>query len=113
MLQSLFIVNHVNIIFVHYFYFLQVGGNAFATARSCVDEVCIVSEDDIALAILRLIEIEKSVVEGAGATGLAACLSGQLDSKLTGKKWVFAILSSDPLMLYKCDATLLSDKVTT
>ena len=64
----------------------QVGGNAFATARHCVDEVCVVSEDDIALAILRLVEIEKSVVEGAGATGLAACLSGQLDSKLKGKK---------------------------
>ena len=48
--------------------------------------MCVVSEDDIALAILRLVEIEKSVVEGAGATGLAACLSGQLDSKLTGKK---------------------------
>ena len=65
---------------------VQVGGNAFATARHCVDEVCIVSEDDIALSILRLVEVEKSVVEGAGATGLAACLSGQLDSKLTGKK---------------------------
>ena len=65
---------------------LQVGGNAFATAHKCVDDVCIVSEDDIALAILRLVEIEKSVVEGAGATGLAACLSGQLSDKLTDKK---------------------------
>ena len=48
--------------------------------------MCVVNEDDIALAILRLVEIEKSVVEGAGATGLAACLSGQLDSKLKEKK---------------------------
>ena len=74
----------------------QVGGNAFATARHCVDEVCIVSEDDIALSILRLVEVEKSVVEGAGATGLAACLSGQLDSKLTGKKYE---LLSEPLTM--------------
>lgn len=44
------------------------------------------SEDDIALAILRLVEVEKSVVEGAGATGLAACISGQLNDKLVGKK---------------------------
>ena len=42
-------------------------------------------EDEIALAILRLLEIEKSVVEGAGATGLAACLSGKLEH-LKGKK---------------------------
>ena len=65
---------------------MQVGDNAFATARKCVDEVCIVSEDYIALSILRLVEVEKSVVEGAGATGLAACLSGQLNRKLAGKK---------------------------
>lgn len=44
------------------------------------------SEDDIALAILRLVEVEKSVVEGAGATGLAACLSGKLNERLAGKK---------------------------
>ena len=44
-----------------------------------------VKEEDIALGILRLVEVEKNVVEGAGATGLAACLSGQLDD-LRGKK---------------------------
>ena len=65
---------------------VQVGGNAFATARSCVDEVCVVDEDSIALAILRLVEIEKNVIEGAGASGLAACLSGKLTPLLSGKK---------------------------
>ena len=65
---------------------VQVGGNAFATAKDCVDEVCIVNEDSIALAILRLVEIEKNVIEGAGASGLAACLSGKLDRLLKGKK---------------------------
>ena len=64
---------------------LQVGTNAFYCAQPCVDRVVVVSEKDIALAILRLVEVEKSVVEGAGATGLAACLSGQLDH-LQGKK---------------------------
>jgi threonine dehydratase len=52
-----------------------------------VDEVCVVDEDSIALAILKLVEIEKSVVEGAGACGLAACISGKLNH-LKGKKWV-------------------------
>ena len=48
---------------------------------------CVISlsEDDIALAILRLVEVEKAVLEGAGATGLAACLSGKLNH-LKGKK---------------------------
>lgn len=64
---------------------LQVGGNAFACAQPCVDRMVVVSERDIAVAILRLVEVEKSVVEGAGATGLAACLSGKLDH-LRGKK---------------------------
>ena len=76
----------INLFLFYLFSPPQVGGNAFATARGCVDKVCIVNEDDIALAILRLVEVEKSVVEGAGATGLAACLSGQLDETLAGKK---------------------------
>lgn len=61
------------------------GSNAFACAQPHVDRMVVVEERDIALAILRLVEIEKSVVEGAGATGLAACLSGKLDD-LQGKK---------------------------
>ena len=43
------------------------------------------SEEFIALAILRLVETEKSVVEGAGATGLAAILAGLLP-ELKNKK---------------------------
>jgi threonine dehydratase len=44
-----------------------------------------VKEEWIALAILRLVELEKCVVEGAGAAGLAAILSGHLD-EFKGKK---------------------------
>ena len=42
-------------------------------------------EEFIALAILRLIELEKCVVEGAGATGLAAILANAIP-ELKGKK---------------------------
>ena len=42
-------------------------------------------EELIALAILRLIEMEKAVVEGAGAVGLAAVL-GNLVPEFQGKK---------------------------
>ena len=39
-----------------------------------VDDVVLVGEDDIEQSILLLLEIEKTVVEGAGAVGLAALL---------------------------------------
>lgn len=47
----------------------------------------VVKEEFVALAILRLVEMEKVVCEGAGAVGLAAVLSGQLP-ELKGKKYV-------------------------
>lgn len=56
----------------------RIGENAFAIAQSRVDELVLVSEEEIALAILRLVELEKGVVEGAGATPLAALLCGKL-----------------------------------
>jgi threonine dehydratase len=68
----------------------EVGGNAFEMARRHVDRVVLVNEHEIALAILRLIELEKSVVEGAGATPLAACLANLLP-ELKGKNVVLPL----------------------
>jgi threonine dehydratase len=65
----------------------QVGANGFALARDLVDHTVLVNESDIALAILRLIELEKIVLEGAGAATLAAFISGGL-TELAGKKVV-------------------------
>ena len=56
----------------------QVGSNAFAIAAPRVDRTVTVTEEQIAISILRIVELEKGVVEGAAATPLAACLSGQL-----------------------------------
>ena len=42
----------------------MVGENAFTIGRQFVDEVVTVSEESIALAVLRLVELEKIVVEG-------------------------------------------------
>jgi len=66
------------------------GARPFETLRRVVDEVVTVDEATIALAILRLIELEKSVVEGAGAAPLAAFLCGKLDH-LKGKRVVLAL----------------------
>lgn len=65
----------------------RVGDHAFAVARRCVDRVVEVRERDIARAVLRLLELERAVVEGAGAAGIAALLAGALPG-LKGKKVV-------------------------
>lgn len=67
-----------------------VGPHAFEVARHYVDECVLATEKEISLAVLRLIENEKIVVEGAGATGLAALLpGGALDrSDMKGKNIV-------------------------
>jgi len=69
----------------------KVGLNAFHLACKYVDEVVTVREKHIALAMLRLIETEKCIVEGGGATGLAAALQGVLPADLRGKKVVFPL----------------------
>ncbi|MGZ5156830.1 MAG: pyridoxal-phosphate dependent enzyme, partial [Caldimonas sp.] len=50
------------------------GALTLPVIRDLVDDVVLVSEDDIEQAILMLLEIEKTVVEGAGAVGLAALM---------------------------------------
>jgi threonine dehydratase len=77
----------------------EVGARSFEIARTRVDEVVTVEEDAIALAILRLAELEKGVVEGAGAAPLAAFLAGRLPS-LRGRRVVLVLCGGniDPLV---------------
>jgi threonine dehydratase len=56
----------------------QVGEHTLAVAARQVDEVVTVSEEELANAILLLLEIEKTVVEGAGAAALAALINRPL-----------------------------------
>jgi threonine dehydratase len=78
----------------------EVGANAFQIARALVDVTVTVTEEEIALAILRLVELEKSVVEGAAATPLAACMSGRL-KELAGERVVLLLCGGniDPNVL--------------
>jgi threonine dehydratase len=52
----------------------DVGNTAFGIIRSLVEEVLVVKEETIERAVVALIEIEKTVAEGAGAAALAALL---------------------------------------
>ncbi len=56
----------------------EIGANAFAIALPLIERVVTINEDDIAIAILRFLELEKSAVEGAATTPLAALPSGQI-----------------------------------
>jgi threonine dehydratase len=51
------------------------GRNTLPVIRSLVDEMLMVSEEAVEQAVFTLIEIEKTVVEGAGAVGLAAVMA--------------------------------------
>lgn len=59
----------------------KVGDITFELAKKYLDGVITVSENEIAQAILFLLEKSKVVSEGAGATALAGLLSNQVDVK--------------------------------
>ncbi len=60
-----------------------IGQICFEVAQTLVDDVVIVDEDDVRTAIRALVETQQIIVEGAGAVGIAALLSGKAD--LSGK----------------------------
>jgi threonine dehydratase len=78
----------------------EVGEHTLAIAARLVDEVVTVSEEELANAILLLLEIEKTVVEGAGAAPLAALVNRNLG--LAGAQ-VVLVLSGGNI-----DVTMLS-----
>jgi threonine dehydratase len=70
----------------------MVGPTSFNVARRFVDSTCVVSERLIATAMLKLIEMESLVVEGGGATALAAVMpGGPLFNKFQGKNVVLLL----------------------
>ena len=72
----------------------QTGAHTFAHAQAFADDVVTVSEDDLALALLAAHEAHDVTLEGAGATALAACLSGRLPS-LAGKRMLVALTGAN------------------
>ena len=64
----------------------EVGDIAFGIVKRLVEEVLLVEEETIERAVVALIEIEKTVAEGAGAAALAALLEhpGRFAGKRVG-----------------------------
>jgi threonine dehydratase len=80
----------------------RAGERTSELVRQYVDEIVTVSEDEIASAILKLLEIEKTVVEGGGAAGLAALLFDKV-AGLEGRNVAIVISGGniDPTLLSK------------
>ncbi len=66
------------------------GENTYELVNSYVDEIALVSDDEVASAILALIEKQKMIAEGAGAVSVAAVMFDKFDLK--GKR-VVAVVS--------------------
>ncbi|MBQ8267098.1 MAG: pyridoxal-phosphate dependent enzyme, partial [Clostridia bacterium] len=66
------------------------GENTYALVKKYVDEIALVSDDEVASAILTLIEKQKMIAEGAGAAAVAAVMCNKFDLK--GKR-VVAVIS--------------------
>jgi threonine dehydratase len=67
----------------------ECGKLCYEIARNVIDEILLVDEPVIAQAVLRLLELEKTMVEGAGAVPLAAAMNPAFD--LAGKKVVLVL----------------------
>ena len=80
------------------------GETTFKMIGQYVDGIVTVSEDEIAAAILALMENQKLVAEGAGATPVAAALFGKLP--IEGKKTVCLISGGN------IDVNILSRVIT-
>lgn len=76
------------------------GDNTFKLCSKYVDEIVTVSDDEVASAILALMEQQKLVAEGAGAVSVAAAMFNKVDIK--GKK-VCCVVSGGNI-----DVTILS-----
>ena len=76
------------------------GNLTFSLTEQYVDDIVTVSDDEIAVAILDLMEKQKLVSEGAGAVAVAAALSGKIP--LAGKKTALIVSGGN------IDVTILS-----
>ncbi len=68
----------------------EAGRHTLAIVQSLVRRMVSVGEEALALAILRLAELEKCIIEGAGAAGLAALVGGKLPD-LAGRRVVLLL----------------------
>jgi threonine dehydratase len=79
------------------------GQRSLEITRDLVDDVVLVSEEAIEQAILSLLEVEKTVVEGAGAVGLAALNTWSM--RFAGRKVVTVLTGGNIDLLVLAETT--------
>lgn len=84
----------------------EVGKLNFDIVKRLVDDVLLVGEDEIARAVLHLLEVDKITVEGAGAVSVAPLLGTPMKRQLVGKT-VLCIISGGHI-----DVNVLSKIIT-
>ena len=80
------------------------GDTTFSMVEKYVDDIVTVTEDEIATAILTMIEKQKLIAEGAGAVSVAAAMFGKLP--IAGKKVVCLVSGGN------IDVNILSRVIT-
>lgn len=80
------------------------GDNTFDLVSRYVDEIVTVTDDEVASAVLALIEQQKLIAEGAGAVAVAAAMFNKVDIK--GKKAVCIVSGGN------IDVNILSRVIT-
>jgi threonine dehydratase len=78
----------------------RAGDRTLPLVQKYVDEIVTVDEEEIANAVLLMLEREKTVAEGAGATGIAAVINQKI--QMAGQKIVVLVSGGN------MDVTLLS-----
>ncbi|KHJ80364.1 pyridoxal-phosphate dependent protein [Oesophagostomum dentatum] len=96
----------------------RAGYNSFNIVKDKIDKIVDVKEESLALGVLRLLEQEKTVVEGAAALGPAALLEGSIqgspgknvvciltggniDSTVVGRSVEKGLLADDRLVMFE------------
>jgi len=69
----------------------RVGEHTFPVVQRCVDQIVTVTEEEIASAIMVLLEKEKTLAEGAGVVGFAALYCHRVDA--IAERRVAAVIS--------------------
>lgn len=86
------------------------GKNTFEIIKQYVDDIFTVSEDEIASAILALIERKKMIAEGAGAVSVAAVMHNKIPEK--GKK-ILCVVSGGNIDVNKLSRVIVRGQINT
>ena len=82
----------------------QPGHLTLSTIKKMIDDIVLVSDDEISYAVFFMLERMKSLAEPAGAAGVAACIKGLINA--SGKKCA-VVVSGGNIDMYMLDQIVI------